>query len=213
MKKNVKREGRHYFKTKTVEYTEIQSAADIKSIYEKHGDRQKNGSFTIGKTIYETLSALASESDEMLKSGTMGDPKDKSSFAYFIENCRVRCLRALNENNEIHHRLEAAYEAGQFQQAFKVARLESSEMKNRSSNRRSWPELDDWLQARLSKGDHWPVSALWADLPRGVSGDELDFYIDHNGKLIYNGEAGHRKPISENSFKNYVSSFKKRSDM
>lgn len=182
MKKNVKREGRHYFKTKTVEYTEIHSADDIKSIFEKHGDRQKNGSFTIGKTIYETLSALASESDEMLKSGTMGDPKDKSSFAYFIENCRVRCLRALNENNEIHHRLEAAYEAGQFQQAFKVAHLESSEMKERSSKSKHWPELDDWLKERLTTGETWTVSALWADLPRGVSGDEQDFYVDHNGK-------------------------------
>lgn len=210
MKKNIIEEGRHFFKTKTIKYTEIESSADFKSVCEEHGNKQKDGSYTLGKTIYETLTNLVRESESMLKSGEMGDPKDKSSFAYFIENCRLRCLRAMNENNEIHHRLEAAYEAGQFQQAFKVARLESIEMKKRSSKNRNWPELDEWLHVRLSSGENWPVSALWADLPRRAPNDEQEFYVDSTNKLIYSGEFGQKKPISENAFKNYVRRYKSR---
>jgi hypothetical protein len=172
----------------------------------------------IGESFTKRLEKIICSTKEQIKKeldkhDSIGRDAEVDSNLDLLEKIKMSALIAKNESNSIEGRLEHSFNLGKSMQLLKVYENEHIEKSKNGSGPKNWPELDDWLRAKLQDETNWTVAALWAALPEDEHGDIDSFYVNNNNKLEYLGNFGSRKCISETSFPKYVRAFKKRQNI
>jgi hypothetical protein len=186
-----------------------------KEFYQSIGKTDGNKT-VIGESFTKRLEKIICFTKEQIKKeldkhDSIGQDAEVDSNLDLLEKIKMSALRAKNESNSTEFRLEHSFNLGKSMQLFIVYEREHIEKSKNGSGPKNWPELDDWLKAKLQDKTNWTVAALWAALPEDEHGDIDSFYVNNNNKLEYFGNFGKRKCISETSFPKYVREFKKRS--